>query len=108
MSPEGAPADGASREGARAGGAAGAGRGCSVMVLAAGAAAGAPAGTASPGARIHAIVVPTGTTAPAWELTPPSTPSADASISTTALSVSTSRRISPLRMASPSLFFHDT
>ena len=48
-----------------------------VIVRAAGAALAASAGTDSPGARIQAIVVPTGTTSPGWDLTPRSTPSAD-------------------------------
>src|SRR5437016_12570899 len=54
------------------------------------------------------MVWPTGTTSPAWDLTPARTPSAVASTSTTALSVSTSRRMSPLLTESPSFFTHET
>src|SRR5579863_642446 len=61
-------------------------------------------GGLSPGRTIHAMVLPTGTTAPACTLTPASTPSASASISITALSVSISRRISPFATLSPSFF----
>src|SRR5216117_2091594 len=82
--------------------------GCSVIFRADGAAVEDSAGGCSPGATIHAIVTPTGTTSPSCDLTPASTPSAIASTSTTALSVSTSRSSSPLRMASPSFFSHET
>src|SRR5213592_2018432 len=66
------------------------------------------AGGCSQAATIHAIVTPTGTTSPSCDLTPASTPSADASTSTTALSVSTSSSGSPLLMTSPSFFNHET
>jgi len=66
------------------------------------------AGGCSPGFRIQAIVWPTGTTSPTLAMTPPSTPSAIASTSTTALSVSTSSSISPLATFSPSCFFQAT
>ena len=45
---------------------------------------------------IHAMISPTGTTAPSRDFIPARMPSAGASISTTALSVSISRRGSPL------------
>src|SRR4029077_5418662 len=61
-------------------------------------------GIASPGRTIHAIVWPTGTTAPSCTLIPTRTPSAGDSISMTALSVSTSRSNSPLATLSPSFF----
>ena len=54
------------------------------------------------------MICPTGTTSPTFAVTPPRTPSACASISTTALSVSTSRSISPLATCSPSFFFQET
>ena len=66
------------------------------------------AGTASPFLSSQPMVWPTGTTSPTLAVTPPRTPSPPASISTTALSVSTSRRISPFLTASPSFFFHET
>ena len=67
-----------------------------------------PVGTASPGFSSHAMVCPTGTTSPTFAVTPDSTPSPPASISTTALSVSTSSSISPFLTCSPSFFFHET
>ena len=67
-----------------------------------------PAGRDSPGLSSQAIVCPTGTTSPTFAVTPDSTPSPAASISTTALSVSTSSSISPLLTCSPSFFFHET
>ena len=71
---------------------------------------GAPslAGTDSPAFSSHAMICPTGTTSSTLAVTPASTPSLPASISTTALSVSTSSRISPFLTCSPSFFFHDT
>src|ERR1700674_4727661 len=53
------------------------------------------------------MVRPTGTSAPAWILTPPRTPSPGDSISITALSVSISSRGSPLATDSPSFFSHE-
>ena len=64
------------------------------------------AGGFSPGATSHAIVSPTGITAPTSALTPASNPSPGASTSTTALSVSISSSGSPLRTLSPSFFRH--
>src|SRR5207302_982091 len=61
-------------------------------------------GRASPGRTIHAMVWPTGTSAPSRTLTPARMPSPGASISITALSVSTSSRVSPLATLSPSFF----
>ena len=61
-------------------------------------------GRASPGEIIQAIVLPTAITSPATAFTPAKMPSAAASISTTALSVSTSSSTSPLATGSPSLF----
>src|SRR5579872_7393976 len=61
-------------------------------------------GALSPGRRIHAIVWPTGITAPTLAETPASTPSAGDSTSRTALSVSISSRGSPLDTLSPSFF----
>src|SRR5437660_3718738 len=61
-------------------------------------------GGASPGRTIHAMVWPTGTSAPSRTLTPARMPSPGASISITALSVSTSSRVSPLATLSPSFF----
>ncbi len=66
------------------------------------------AGGCSPGFSSHAIVCPTGTTAPTCAVMPPRIPSTAASISTTALSVSTSRSSSPFLTASPSFFFQET
>src|SRR5262245_17911884 len=82
--------------------------GCSLTLRAAGAAVASSAGGFSPGATIHAMVAPTGTTSPSRDFTPARTPSAVASTSTTALSVSTSRRSSPFRIASPSFFNQET
>src|SRR2546423_3819051 len=66
------------------------------------AAAGAPGtAAASPGARISAIVLPTGTTSPARAVTSCSTPDAGASISTVTLSVSISTIGSPFLTVSP-------
>ena len=65
-------------------------------------------GGASPGCTSHAIVWPTGTTSPGLAVTPARIPSAAASTSTTALSVSTSSSISPLRTGSPSCFRQET
>ncbi len=62
------------------------------------------AGIASPGATIHAMVCPTGMSEPSAALMPARMPSAGASTSTTALSVSISRRGSPLVTRSPSFF----
>src|SRR5579864_3682211 len=64
--------------------------------------AGSSDGGCSPGATIHAIVCPTGISAPSAALIPASKPSAGASTSTIALSVSISRRGSPLVTRSPS------
>ena len=72
--------------------------------LAAGATDSASAGATSPGATIHAMVRPTGTSAPSVALIPARIPSAGASTSTTALSVSISTRGSPFETRSPSFF----
>ena len=61
-------------------------------------------GNVSPSARIQAITLPTGTSAPSSACTPASRPSAGDSISTVTLSVSISRSGSPLRTRSPSCF----
>src|SRR5579871_5761216 len=61
-------------------------------------------GGCSPGAAIQAMVCPTGISAPSEAFTPARTPSAGASTSTTALSVSISSRGSPLVTRSPSFF----
>src|ERR1700689_5283694 len=60
------------------------------------------AGGFSPGATIHAIVCPTGISAPGEAVIPTRIPSAGASNSTTALSVSISSSGSPLVTRSPS------
>src|SRR5580700_1072119 len=65
-------------------------------------AAGSVAGGLSPGATIQAMVCPTGMSAPANAVIPARIPSAGASTSTTALSVSISRSGSPLVTRSPS------
>src|SRR5207247_3804652 len=75
---------------------------------AAGVAAGKSVGGCSPGETSQAMVWPTGTTSPSCDFTPARTPSALASTSTTALSVSTSRRTSPLLTVSPSFFSQET
>src|SRR5439155_8073779 len=72
------------------------------LAVAAGAAAGGElAAPASPAAKISAIVLPTGTTSPAWALTSRRMPDAGASISTVTLSVSISTIDSPLATRSP-------
>jgi len=63
--------------------------------------AAARATPASLGARISAIVWPTGTTSPSFALTSRSTPEAGASISTVTLSVSISTSGSPFCTLSP-------
>ena len=62
------------------------------------------AGGFSPASTIHAMVCPTGISAPSDALIPARNPSAGASTSTTALSVSISRRGSPFETRSPSFF----
>src|SRR5947208_4101568 len=74
-------------------------RGDALIVAAA--AGGDGAAAASPGARISAIVLPTGTTSPARAVTSCSTPDAGASISTVTLSVSISTIGSPFLTVSP-------
>src|ERR1700688_3795402 len=74
----------------------------SVLPLAAGPDDLFSAGGFSPGATIQAMVWPTGMSAPTVPVIPASTPSAGASTSITALSVSISRRGSPLVTRSPS------
>src|SRR5205823_7978346 len=69
--------------------------------LIAAAAGGDGAAAGSPGARISAIVLPTGTTSPARAVTSCSTPDAGASISTVTLSVSISTIGSPFLTVSP-------
>ena len=69
-----------------------------------GAVADSSCGGFSPGATIHAMVCPTGMSWPAEALIPARMPSAGASTSTTALSVSISRSGSPLVTRSPSCF----
>src|SRR6202166_4141360 len=78
----------------------------SVFPRAAGAAApdSCSVGGFSPGAMIQAMVWPTGMSAPTIPVTPARMPSAVASTSITALSVSISRRGSPLVTRSPSFF----
>ena len=71
---------------------------------AAGAAVTAIAGGFSPGATSHAMVCPTGITAPTSAVIPARIPSPGASTSTTALSVSISSSGSPLMTRSPSFF----
>src|ERR1700719_2193888 len=71
---------------------------------AAGAGDAVSSGGASPAATIHAIVCPTGMSAPTMALMPARIPSAGASTSTTALSVSISRSGSPLVTRSPPFF----
>ncbi len=66
------------------------------------------AGGASPAFSSHAMVCPTGTTSPTFAVMPPRIPSPAASISTTALSVSTSSSSSPFLTVSPSFFFQET
>ena len=73
---------------------------------AAGRAAATFTGGCSPGATSHAMVSPTGITAPTSAVIPASIPSPGASTSTTALSVSISSNGSPLRTLSPSFFRH--
>src|SRR4029453_19642262 len=63
---------------------------------------------APPGLSNHPMVCPTGTTSPTFAVKPDNTPSPPASISTTALSVSTSSSISPFLTCSPSFFFQET
>src|SRR3984893_7455942 len=75
---------------------------CSVLLRPVAAAVADGAGTCSPGATIHAMISPTGTTAPSCDFTPARIPPAGDSISTTALSVSISRSGSPLPTLSPS------
>ena len=66
------------------------------------------AGGASPGCTSHAMACPTGTTSPSRALMPARIPLPSASISTTALSVSTSRSSSPLVTCSPSFLRQET
>src|SRR5437868_4160811 len=81
---------------------------CAAPLVARAASAAGPAlaGGFSPGATSHAIVSPTGITAPTSAVIPASVPSPGASTSTTALSVSISSSGSPLRTLSPSFFRH--
>ena len=64
-------------------------------------------GAVSPGCSSHAMVCPTGMTAPSRAVTAERMPSPGASTSTTALSVSISASGSPFLTVSPSFFRHD-
>src|SRR5262245_48696454 len=66
------------------------------------------AGACSPGCNSHPIVWPTGTTAPSRALTALRIPSPGDSISTTALSVSIARSVSPFATRSPTCLRHAT
>ena len=71
-------------------------------------AAAPPPSTFSPGAPMYATTLPTGTVLPSAVSTLIRWPSARATSSMTALSVSTSARVSPVFTASPSRFVHLT